>query len=222
MKAGVIGLVDGDFDVVDSLADTVDVDGRTLERCFEIDRVFSTGTGRMAFAGRAAGEFVRDGETPEIDDGEIRLRESPRTETCYTEFVGIPGDFVVVGSGQGTFAFDLIGQETGTTIRRATLDLDGVYNRQNGARPWKAGFYGNGDGGASGIFHGTDLRESHDIDGILRDSTLNQLGLAYEYDTAELKMTASRSGYVEVYQPSEFDSKQYLDYLADDIVPHLS
>ncbi|MFC4541228.1 hypothetical protein ACFO5R_04730 [Halosolutus amylolyticus] len=221
MKAGVLGIVDGTFDVVDSYTETVTADGAELDRCLEIDRVFSLPSGDMAFAGRAAAETRTDRPTTTIESGAIHVTERPRIDTKYTEFVGVPGEFVAVDSGDGTFAFDLIGAETDTSIERATLDLDGFFAARESATPWKAGFHGTGDNGMNGIFHGEDLRTSHDMDGLLANSSLNQVGLTYEYAGADVKMTGSRSGYVEIYRPSEFDSGQYLTYLREEIRPYV-
>lgn len=221
MKAGVIGVVDGDFNVLDSYADTVTTGDRELARRLDVQRVFSLPSGTAAFAGRAARERVRTGETHEIRDGEIQVREEPRTETQYTEFVGVPGEFVVVGSGRGGFAFDLVAAETNTHIERASIDLDGFFADHADARPWKAGFRGQSEDAVTGVFHGDDLRASHDLDDLLASATLNQVGLAYDYDGADCKMTASGSGYVELYRPREFEAADYLDYLRDEIVPHV-
>lgn len=221
MKSGVLGIVDGTFDVVDSYTETVTADEEELDRCLEIDRVFSLPTGGMAFAGRAAADTLTDRTTTTIEDGEIRVTERARTETKYTEFVGVPGEFVAVDSSDGTFAFDLVAAETDTRIERATLDLDGFFAAHESATPWKAGFYGTGENGMNGVFHGADLRTSHDMDAILANSSLNQVGLSYRYDGTDVKMTAARSGYVEVYRPSEFDSGQYLAYLREEILPYV-
>ncbi len=221
MQAGVIGLVDGAFDVVDDYAETVARGDRELRRRLSTDRVFSTPAGRMAFAGRAAGEFPDDGDRAVIEDGEIRLRERPGIETRFAEVVGVPGEIVVADSGDGAFAFDLVGAETGTAVDRAALDLDALYERLDG-RPWKAGFRGTGEEPVSGVFHGTDLRRSHDLDVRLADATLNQLGLVHDRDGAEVKVTAAASGYVEMYRPADFGAGEYLDYLLDEVRPHLS
>lgn len=221
MQAGVIGVVDGDFQVVDSFADTIEENDRDLSRCLDVQRVFSLPSGGTAFAGRAARERVRTDETHEITDGEIRVREDPRTETRYTEFVGVPGEFVVVASGSGGFAFDLVAADTNTGIERATLDLDGFFADHGDARPWKAGFRGQSEDAVTGVFHGDDLRASHDLDDLLASATLTQVGLAYDYDDAACRMTASRSGYVELYEPRDFDAGDYLDYLRDEIIPHV-
>lgn len=221
MKAGVLGVVDGEFDVVDSFSDAVTEDDRELARRLEIRGVFSLPSGEMAFAGRAAAEHLRERETHEIDDGEIEVRAEPRKGTRYTEFVGVPGEFVVVGSGDGEFAFDLVAADTNTAIERAAIDLDGFFADHGSARPWQAGFYGPGDDSVTGVVHGSDLRAEYDLDGMLADSSLNQVGLTYDYGGEELKMTASRSGYVEVYQPRAFDRGDYLEYLREEVLRHV-
>lgn len=222
MKAGVLGVVDGSFKAVDSFTETVSEDDHELDRCLTIDRVFSLPSGGMAFAGRAAVEVLADRTETTIVNGDINVTEEARTVTQYTEFVGVPGEFVAVGSGSGTFAFDLIGAETNTSIERATIDLDAFFAGQDTATPWKAGFYGSGENAVNGIFHGDDLRTNHDLTAILEDSSLNQIGLSYAYDGNDVKMTAAKSGYVEVYRPSAFDSGQYLEYLSDEIVPYVN
>jgi hypothetical protein len=221
MKAGVLGIVDGTFSAVDSVTETVTADGQELERSLQIDRVFSTPAGEMAFEGRAAAETLVDRETARIDGGDIERIERTRTVTAYTEFVGVPGEFMAVDSGDGTFAFDLVAAATDTTIERASLDLDAFFDSHASATPWKAGFSGTEANAVNGVFHGEDLRTTHDLDDILRESSLNQVGLSYAYDGADVKMTAARSGYVEVYRPTAFDSGRYLDYLHEEITPHV-
>ncbi|MFP8955121.1 hypothetical protein ACLI4Y_00185 [Natrialbaceae archaeon A-CW3] len=219
MKAGVLGLVDGTFKVVDSFTETVSEDGHELEQCLTIDRVFSLPGGDMAFEGRAAIDAVVNETVTSIENGDIHVAEQEEIVTRYAEFVGVPGEFVAVSSGDGTFAFDLIGKETATDIERVSLDLDEFFTAHADATPWKAGFFGTGQNGTNGVFHGEDLRDN--MDSILADSRLNQIGLSYEFDGGDVKMTATRSGYVEIYQPSSFDSTQYLEYLREEIIPHL-
>lgn len=214
-------MVEGAFKMVDSFADTVEREGRELQRRLEIDRVFSLPSGGMAFAGRAAAEEFTAETAASIEDDGITVTEREGTTTTFTEFVGVPGEFVVVGSSSGTFAFDMIGAETNTSIERATLDLDAFFDSHGGATPWKAGFYGNGDAGMSGVYHADDLRATLDLSSIRRESRLNQVGLSYDYDGSDVKMTAARSGYVEVYQPSDFDADDYLEYLDDEILRHV-
>lgn len=222
MRAGVLGVVDGSFQMVDSYAETVEAGDHDLERRLEIDRVFSLPSGGMAFEGRAAAERLVSERDATIEADGIAVTEGTDVTTEFTEFVGIPGEFVAVGSGRGTFAFDLVGAETNTTIERATLGLEGVLDDHDDATPWRVGVSGNGDNAVNGTFHGADLRASRDLDALLADATLTQLGLAYGHDGDDVKMTTSRSGYVEVYQPSSYDTEDYLEYVRDEVLPHVA
>jgi hypothetical protein len=221
MRAGVLGVVDGSFQMVDSYAETVTEGDHELERRLEIDRVFSLPSGGMAFEGRAAAERRVSEREATIEDDGIAVSEGTNVVTEFTEFAGIPGEFVAVGSGKGTFAFDLVGAETNTTIERATLGLERVLDDHGDARPWRVGVSGNGDGAVNGTFHGQDLRASRDLPALLDGATLTQLGLAYGRDGDDLKMTAARSGYVEVYQPSSYDAEAYLEYVRDEVLDHV-
>lgn len=220
MRAGVLGLVRDDFDVVDSFSETVEKNGRELQRVLDVRRVFSLPSGDIAFEGRAATERIVNRTTTELDFGEVRIEETPQTEVRTTELVGVPGEFVVAASGKGTFAFDLVSHDTRADIERATLDLNGFLDSQDDAEPWRAGFYDNDGNCENGVLHGTDLLDDESLGGILRDAELNQLGLDCSYGDHSLKMTASESGYVEVYRPSEFDSEDFLQYLLEEVVPH--
>lgn len=221
MKAGVLGVVDGSFDAIGSTSETVTEGDHDLDRCLVIDRVFSLDTGEVAFEGRAARETLVDRARPSIDDGEITITEGTETETVSVEFAGVAGEFVVVERSAGTFAFDLIAAETETDVSRATVDLDDFFADRNGATPWKAGFFGTSEDGVRGTVHGEDLRTAYDLEGQLANSRLNQIGLSYGYEDVDLKMTATRSGYVEVYRPSAFGTNEYLAYLDREILPHV-
>lgn len=220
MRAGVIGTVEGSFDRVGSFADAIE-DGERA-RCLEIERVFSLPSGEMAFEGSAAIEATETVERSRIDGTEIRIEEESRTLTRRAQFVGVPGEFVVAGSSRGTFAFDMIAEETGTEIVRATLDLGGFLADRPDAAPWKAGFADREGNVENGVLHGSELLDDDGIDGLLDGATLNQLGVEHEYDGERAKLNAARSGYAELYRPAEFESGDYLQYLVDEVVPYLS
>ncbi|MFC4448863.1 hypothetical protein [Halorussus aquaticus] len=220
MKAGVLGIVHDDFEVVDSFSDTVERGDRELERVLDVRRVFSLPSGEVAFEGRAAVERVVDRTTAELGFGEVRIEETPGTEVRTTELVGVPGEFVVAGSGEGTFAFDLVSHDTKADIERATLDLSAFLDGQTDAEPWRAGFYDTDGNCENGVLHGTDLLADDRTAGLLDGAEFNQLGLDCSYGDRSLKMTAAESGYVEVYRPSEFETADFLQYLLDEVVPH--
>ncbi|UPV76155.1 hypothetical protein M0R89_08895 [Halorussus limi] len=220
MRAGVLGIVRDDFEVVDSFSETVERNDRELEHVLDVRRVFSLPGGDVAFEGRAAVERVVNRTTTELDYGEVRVEETPRTETRVTEVVGVPGEFVVAGSGRGTFAFDLVSRDTGADIERATLDLSALLDAQRDAEPWKAGFREVDGACENGVLHGSDLLSDERLEDLLDGAAFNQLGLDCTYDDRSLKMTAAESGYVEVYRPSEFETAEFLQYLRDAVVPH--
>jgi len=222
MNGGVIGTVEGSFDRVGSFADAIEDGDGDRARCLEIDRVFSLPGGEMAFEGSAAIEASETVERSRIDGAEIRIEEESRTVTRRAEFVGVPGEFVVADRSRGTFAFDMIAEETGAGIERATIDLDGFLADRSDAAPWKAGFAGREGSVENGVLHGSDLLDDDGIDGLLDGATLNQLGVEHDYDGERAKVTAARSGYVELYRPAEFDAGDYLQYLVDEFVPYLS
>jgi len=222
MRAGVIGTVDGSFARVGSFSDAIEDGDGERARCLAIDRVFSLPSGEMAFEGSAAIEATETVERSRIDGGEIRIEEEPRTVTRRTEFVGVPGEFVVADSSRGTFAFDMIAEETNTDIERATIDLGGFLENRPDVAPWKAGFAGREGNVENGVLHGSDLLDDDGIDKLLDGATLNQLGVEHDYDDERAKVTAARSGYVELYRPAEFGASEYLQYLVDEFAPHLS
>ncbi|MFC4551744.1 MULTISPECIES: hypothetical protein [Halorussus] len=221
MKAGVIGVVDGDFDVVGSFSDAVVEGDRELARRLDVGRVFSLSDGTVAFEGRAAAERLVDGEAARIDSGAVAFEETTRTETRATELAGVPGEFVVAESGAGAFAFEMVGLDTATSVERATLDLNAFLDAQAGATAWKAGFYGEDGNAENGVLHGEDLLADEEFGGVLGRARLNQLGIEGTYRDRPLKLTAARSGYVEVYRPSDFDVGDFLEYVRDEVVPHL-
>jgi hypothetical protein len=150
----------------------------------------------------------------------VTVAEETRTETVHVPVAGLGGEFVVVGSSRGEFAFEMVADQAGATVERATLDLDSFFDDHEDARPWRVGVAGGGDDGLSGVFHGEDLRRQYDLDDLRAGTTLTQLGLAYAAGGTDVKMTATRGGYVEVYQPSSFDTADYLEYVRDEVRPY--
>ena len=221
MKAGVIGLIDGDFNAVSSFSETVREDGHELTRALEITKVFSLGDGHPAFRGHAVREELTTANEMEISYGSIDTEETVQKTQRYTQLAGIAGEFVVVDGSRGAFAFDLIADDTNTDIERATVDLDAFLEKQSDPHPWKAGFDSENGIAKSGVLYGDDLFADDSIAHLLEDSSLNQLGLEYEYGGDDLKMTATSSGYLEVYQPSSFETGAFLEYLSSELGPHL-
>jgi hypothetical protein len=221
MKAGVIGTVDGDFEELNSFSETF-IQGETeLERCIEVRQTQVTDGGVPVQTGRVATQKLDEQETVEINDGQISVYEQPDVTTLYTEFLTVPGEFVAVSNSSGVFAFDTIGRRTNTNIERAELDLDSYAEAHAEATPWKVGFYGHLGEADNGVIHGASVLEDSDFGDVLQDAQKNQLGLEFTRDGEVMKVTMAESGYVEVYQPSNYDSAEYAEFVAEEILQHI-
>ncbi|MEF8774657.1 MAG: hypothetical protein V5A37_08065 [Halobacteriales archaeon] len=220
MQAGVLGVVDGTFDAVSSFSRTRERNGEALETALEITKVFSLDDGRPAFTGHAVREELSTARELDISYGEIDAAETERTSQRYTQLAGIAGEFVVVDGSRGTFAFDLIEADTSTTVERASIDLDGFLGAQSDPHPWQAGFSGEDGAAHTGVLYGDDLLENENAAALLDRGQLTQLGLDYTYRNTDVKMTATTSGYIEVYRPRSMGDAEFLAYVDDEFLPH--
>jgi hypothetical protein len=176
-----------------------------------------------AIAGRAAIERVDEQEEVSFRDGEIVAHQQPAKIGHYTEFVVVPGSFVVVENGTGTFAFDLISEQTGAEIERAELDLYELSGQIEGADPWQIGFYNNSGRAEKGTVYGDNLLTDDEIGEVLKRAEKNQLGLRFNGRHSEtVQMTATESGYLEIYQPDSYDTEEFLQFISDYILPSVS
>lgn len=73
----------------------------------------------------------------------------------------------------------------------------------------------------NGVVHGTDLLHDDELSAILHESNLNQLGVEYPYDGQMLKINMAESGYFEVYQPSNYESEDYLQFILEEVTHYL-
>ncbi|MEA5387269.1 hypothetical protein VB779_09525 [Haloarculaceae archaeon H-GB11] len=193
----------------------------TLDRGIEVREVFGTSGGIRGYYGRAAKEEVEEVVDYDIGDGSITERTSTETTTHYTEFVFVPGSFAIVDNSSGVFAFDLLGRETDSLIERAEIRLNSfIEDRHDESDLWQLGFYGTGGNAEKGVVYGSGVLDDAELGSVLGISEKNQVGLDYTYAGDEVKMTVAKSGYVDVYQPSNYDSKEFVDYVADEILPY--
>ena len=223
MEAGVIGIVEENFDSLQSFTDTRRKNGFKLKRGLQIKRRYSDPDGRTIVAGRAAIEKVEEEEEVSFQDGEIIAREKPMKRGYYTNFVTVSGSFVIVSSGKGSFAFDLISEQVGTSIERAEIDLSNLTKNIDHANPWQIGFYNNSGLAKKGTVYGEELLNDSEIGEVFKRSENNQLGLLFSgVNGEEIQMTATESGYVEIYQPSSYDTEDFIQFLTEFIIPCIS
>lgn len=216
MNSGVVGAIAGDPERLGSFVDTVERNGFELARGVDVERIFSLPDGTHAVAGKAAVDRITDVETAEIAPDGITTRREETTVTAYTSFLMVPGEFIAVDSSDGTFAFDLVADETNALIDRARFDIDEFLDAHRKADRWKYGYYGAGNG----VLYGDPVIEQADLASVPSAAHANQVGLEYDRDGDRVKMTLTESGYVAVYRPATYDDGAFLQYLADEILPH--
>jgi len=200
----------------------IDQGDENLHQCIEVQRELKTEQGIPLYEGRAAVETIEEREQVDISDGEITQKQTPTKVTKYTRFLSCPGEFVVAGDSSGVFVFDLIAsQHPGATVMESEFDLRGYLLEQENADPWKAGFYGKSGKAENGVIHGDQVFDDSDFGEVVGDCQLNQIGLQIKDETSKIKMTAAESGYIEVYQPSDFSSEEFADYILNSVIHHL-
>jgi len=222
MKAGVIGLPKSDFAPIESFEQQISEDP-DLFQCVEVQRTQNTDSGLTVQKGRAATQRLDEEESVEIVNGNIRVQNQSQPVTRYTEFLAAPGHFVAVSNGGGTFAFDLLGDEV--AIERADIDLDEYLETQKNkhdATPWKAGFYGHLGNAEKGVVYGEGVLEDSDFGRAVAGSQKNQLGLSYSHEEEIMKYNVTESGYVEIYQPSNYEEAEFAEFVVEDVLNHAS
>jgi hypothetical protein len=223
MRAGVIGIIDGTFDEIEPFHESVEQDGREFDRCIEIRNTKTTDrTNTKVQVGRAALQRIEERERVDINDGKVSVVEQPEKVSKYTEFITVPGEFVAVRSGSGTFAFDLIQARTQTTIERTNFDLNAFSEEYDSSDQWQVGFYGNIGNAEKGVIYGEEVLDDSEVGDTVERSQKNQLGLQYPYNDNKIKMTISESGYIEVYQPSNYDEFDFAEYVMEEILPFVN
>lgn len=226
MQAGVIGIIDGEFDEMESFHQTQEQDGTTFSKSLQINQKPKTDMGYRAYVGEAAIQIIDEKETVNInpETGEIEVGEYPTKISKHTEFIAVPGEFVVVKSGSGTFAFDLIqSYYPGTHVERVRLDVNAYaedYYTADEVDPWQIGFYGNIGKAEKGVVYGENVISDNDIGDVLARSQLNQLGLRYEMMGHDMKISMTESGYIQVYNPSNFESKDFAEYILEEVLQY--
>lgn len=221
MKAGILGLVHGEFGPLEDTIETVDQEGAELKRCIEIESTVTLDSGQEIQIGNAAKEEYVKEDTTEIRNGSIRTETERRIETDKTNFIVVPGELVVVGSAKGTFAFDLIGRQVGALIERAEINLEAFVEERESASFWQYGFYNTGMNAENGVVYGNAIEDVGTVQDFMSSATPNQIGFDYLYGDKPVKAKMAESGYVEVYQPSDWESTEFIQFVLEEISPYI-
>jgi len=194
-----------------------------------------TGGGEI-YVGEAMRERVVEDESYYVDDeGSIGTRTTvDNVVQDYTTFVVVPAPesgghsgFMLVSSSEGAFAYGLVSRQNVGRVEAADLNLGSFYlDREDTFTPETSG-------GPTGRFDATkmtawgdDVLDDEDVqdllDGAVRHNTLNQLAGEYVYEGVGLayKVNMARSGYVEVWNPSDLTTPQFVKWVRTEVLPY--
>ncbi|WP_226039075.1 hypothetical protein [Natrinema sp. DC36] len=228
MKSGSIAISNGSVEEIDSCTNTVDKHGFEAIECIDIRESITDLSGNtLAFKGVAAEQYLKDGKSISISEesDSISVIEGADLAWRYTDLLIIPDDILVLGSSSADFVFEIIRSNFGINFERAEIDLQAyrktVEDEYSDVEPWKIGFYGREGNADNGVIHGNNLLDDSDIGEILSHNATNQIGLNFSRDGKQMKTFVTESGYVDIYQPSDYESGQFVNYLKEDIRPYL-
>lgn len=231
MRSGVIAVPDMGFGTIESFSEERETEnGPNIQACLEVRDSGTSDRGHNYQMGRAAIQQIGTEEAIDIDLSSNRVTVSEKTnvvKTQFTEFLVVPGEFAVASSGKGDFVFRLISNQTDASrLHSVEVLLDRMIesfeqsDEYRNLAPWQVGFFGKGGDADKGILYGNSIYSDSEFGNLTRDLPKNQLGLTFEYDRDEIKMNATKSGYVRVYQPSSYDEKEFVDFVMEHILPY--
>lgn len=220
MKSGKLALLDSSTQELQS--DYIEYDlpenspFDTVKSTLQVEDTITLNDSISCFVGRAAKEDVERVETSKVDgNGKIVESETAKKITQVTSFLLVPDAFVIVNDSSGEFLFSLLTEQTGHTAFPAEISVDGFAADHDEAEYWKVGFEGRGDGAENGVLHGDAVLNDTEFGNIVGVTDKNQLGVDLEYRSDLLKLFLTESGYVELYQPSSFESDEFAELVLD-------
>lgn len=222
MKAGVLGVLEGDFPRFEPYRGGRKVDTHDLTDQIDITSVARTADGIDINEGVAAREELATREAAAIEFDAISVESESDVVTRHTQFATIPGDLVVVENSNGLFFYDILERAVGASPDRVSVSLDSVLAEFPDASLWKVGFYDRDGGAKNGVLHGENLQDDPAFSEYLADGALNQLGMRVSIEDEEYNLNITESGYFEVYEPRDLDTKGFLRFIRNYLQPHFS
>jgi len=220
---GRIASIDGSFGV----GDLEDVTGQNTLNGQPSSAVNVTERGTLPSGQRwAAGEMARRKEerveVPTIsEDGDVDLTHEDQVLEGYSSWAVVPGEFAI-GWTDWSFKF-LKWNFPVWSYSEQLIGLTSFYRENDFSSVGSVGFKARRDAAEKGTVHGHNVTSDDAIGEDLReDSYLNELRFEYHPEAIHepVKAYIAASGYVEVYNPSEMTTEQFLSYVREEVLPY--
>jgi len=218
MISGLVGSVKGDSNRIDTseFPKVRNESGIELRSTISVEQETENLDGTPIIMGTAA-EQVQNEIFRKTIDSEGKITEKTpdvEVETHTTEFALVPGEFVIIESSQGEFAFDMISRATGTSVSPMTFDLDGLArNLRDTANFWMGGFYDHRGSADAGVTYGDQVFDDSEIGSAVWEAKKNQLGIDFEYNSDDIKLRITEGGFVQIFQPGEYDKFSLIRFI---------
>lgn len=241
MRRGVLAVPERDvgaLETVESETRTQQARGSELVTAINVKEEQTLSGETSYYYGEALRESQEENDEFYLEDGSIRKRTSFDKIQEFTTFVAVPESenhrgFMLVSSSSGTFAFGMVSsQNAALRLGTAKLNLGSFYeHHEEEFTPETSG------GRASSEDHGTskmtawgdDVLQTKEtaklLSGSIRHDDLNQLAGSYLYEEPDgsvfpYEVNLAASGYVEVWDPSDITTREFLEWVEREILPY--
>lgn len=208
MKAGILSLLE---DAPDASLSEINQNTRVLE----IDHEQSYLDGSTYLEGQAAERTTEDEKRAQIGGGSIAVEKIREEKVLDTDFLAdLENRFLLIGSSDGEFLYNMIWAQTGAQVNRAEIDIvDFVRTirkrEQSNLEYWMA---------AKGGDLGTKIGYHMDAEDALARSANIGIGFEYRWQNSMLKGVVYESGYVALFEPKHWDSGAFLKWVNEELL----
>lgn len=223
LTRGRIAATDGSFGV----GDLDDVVGQNTlngspSSAVNIRRRGTLPSGQRWAAGEMARRYEDRVQVPDISsDGDVSVTHEDDVLEEYSAFALVPGEFAIAWED---WAFKyLVHNYPVWEYHDQHIRVNGFYEDKSFNDVSSVGFAHRTDRAEKGTVHGQQVTKDEGLGEDLRDgSYLNELRYSHFPDGfgTEIQAYVAASGYVEVYNPSDMETGEYLRYVREFIAPH--
>lgn len=215
MNRAIIGLP-VDEDAPGGLLETVGFENRALH-------VLATQAyldGGQIQHGYAADTIEEQVEVPVMrDSGRIDFSEQYETSKIATEWIAdLEGEgFMAVDTSDGTFAFDIAWHQTHQNVKRASIDIEALFDTLDDHTGPGDYWMATGED-----VLGTSIRYNDSVTRDAAEAANRGVGFEYAFEGTRVKGVCYDSGYCAAWPDADWEWKQFSGWLVAEILPHAS